>query len=113
MPECIFCNIISKKLPAEFVYQDDTVVAFKDVQPQAPFHFLIVPKKHLETLNDMSQTPELYGKLMQVAVSLAKEHGFDTSGYRIVANCHEDGGQTVYHVHFHLLGGRHLIWPPG
>lgn len=112
MSECIFCNIIERKLVATFVYEDDKVVAFKDVNPQAPVHVLVMPKAHKASLNEIDDAC-LYGEVMAVAVKLAKELGIDEAGYRIVANCGAHGGQSVYHVHLHLLGGRHLEWPPG
>lgn len=110
--ECIFCNIIEGKLPAEFVYQDEDIVAFHDVQPQAPVHFLVVPKAHITDLNTFDNDA-LVGRILKVAKKLATEHGIAESGYRLVANCNAAGGQTVYHVHFHLLGGRNMTWPPG
>jgi histidine triad (HIT) family protein len=114
MAECIFCNIINGSLPADIVYEDARVVAFRDVQPQAPVHLLLVPRLHLETIGDlMKKDPALAGHLLTVATNLAGKLGIDESGFRIVANCRDDGGQTVYHVHFHLLGGRRMTWPPG
>jgi len=112
MGECIFCNIIGGKLPAELVYEDDEFVAFKDVQPQAPHHYLVVPREHVTSLNDIDDE-KIYGKMMIIAIGLAKKFGFDQDGYRVVANCNQDGGQTVFHIHYHVLGGRSMKWPPG
>ena len=112
MPECIFCNIIEGKLPADFVYQDDDIVAFQDVQPQAPVHFLIVPREHIRNLNEFDNE-YLAAKIFRVAAQLAADNGIAEDGYRLVGNCNAAGGQTVYHVHFHLLGGRNMNWPPG
>lgn len=112
MSECIFCNIIEKKLEADWVYEDEDIVAFRDVNPQAPFHFLVVPRRHLKTLNEVEESG-LLGNMMLVAARVAREHGFADKGYRVVVNCNEDGGQTVFHVHFHVLGGRRMTWPPG
>lgn len=113
MSDCIFCKIVSGGVPADIVYQDEQTVAFKDVQPQAPEHYLIVPRKHFSGLNDMSDEQQLLGRLFQVAIQLAKDFQLDSKGYRLVANCGSDGGQTVDHVHIHLLGGRNMTWPPG
>lgn len=112
MPECIFCNIINGKLSAEIVYNDDEIVAFRDVQPQAPTHILICPREHVEDLNNFDNDA-LTASIFRVARQLAVSEGISETGYRVVANCREAGGQTVYHVHFHLLGGRDFQWPPG
>lgn len=112
--DCIFCKLVKGELPAEILYQDDEVMAFRDIDPKAPHHFLVIPKRHIATLNDL--TPEdaaLVGRLQVTAAQLAKEHGFDESGYRVVMNCNQDGGQTVWHIHMHVLAGRTLSWPPG
>ncbi|MCT4632872.1 MAG: histidine triad nucleotide-binding protein [Firmicutes bacterium] len=112
--DCIFCKIANKEIPATIVYEDDYVLAFKDLNPVAPQHVLIIPKKHIASLNDLSQEDEvLMGKVILVASKLAKELGIDDAGYRIVSNCGKNGGQTVGHIHYHLLGGRELQWPPG
>ncbi|GAB6180063.1 HIT domain-containing protein [Desulfotomaculum defluvii] len=113
MQECIFCKIIAGEIPSQVVYQDEKVFAFKDIAPAAPIHILIIPKKHISSLNDLGvEDAALMGHIVGTAAKLAKEFGLD-KGYRLVSNCGEDGGQTVYHIHFHLLGGRQMHWPPG
>ncbi len=110
----IFAKIIRKEIPAKIVFEDDEVLAFHDVAPQAPTHILIIPKKEIATLNDASPEDQLMlGKLMLTAKKIAKDLGFSSSGYRVVMNCNKDGGQAVYHIHLHLLAGRQLSWPPG
>ncbi|ODC02536.1 histidine triad nucleotide-binding protein [Terasakiispira papahanaumokuakeensis] len=112
--DCIFCKIINGELPSKVVYEDDHVLAFHDLSPQAPTHVLIIPKKHISTLNDLQdEDAALVGRLQLTAARLAKEFGFAEDGYRVVMNCNEAGGQTVWHIHMHLLGGRALTWPPG
>ncbi len=114
MSDCIFCKIGRKEIPSRIVYEDRQVVAFEDVNPQAPTHTLIIPKEHFATLNDISQEEEaLLGHLMLVATRIAKEKGLEVEGYRLVANCMEGAGQSVFHIHLHLLGGRKFSWPPG
>ncbi len=114
MSDCIFCKIARKEIPSRIAYEDRQVVAFEDVNPQAPTHTLIIPKEHFATLNDISQEEEaLLGHLMLVATRLAKEKGLQEEGYRLVANCMEGAGQSVFHIHLHLLGGRKFNWPPG
>ena len=111
---CLFCNIASGKIPADIVFADEQVVAFKDIDPQAPVHLLIIPRKHLASINDISQDDDaLLGHLHRVAVKLARQFNVAESGFRLVNNCHDDGGQSVDHVHYHLLGGRKMAWPPG
>ena len=112
MTNCIFCSIIKGDIPAEKLYEDDTVLAFKDVNAQAPEHFLIIPKEHISTPNDATDET-LLGKLNTTAVMIAKERRFAESGYRLVMNCNGDGCQSVFHIHLHCLGGRQLNWPPG
>ncbi len=112
MEDCIFCKIINKEIESEIVYEDDKVIAFNDVNPKAPVHILVIPKEHIPTLNDINN-PEIVGYIFEVIKKLAKEKGIDESGYRVVANCNKEAGQSVYHIHFHLLGGRSLQWPPG
>lgn len=112
--DCIFCSIAAGKIPATIIYQDELVVAFNDLSPQAPHHKLIIPRKHIATLNDL--TPDdttITGHLLQTAAKLAKELNIAEDGYRVVMNCNQDGGQTVFHIHMHLLGGRVMTWPPG
>ncbi|MCH7674676.1 histidine triad nucleotide-binding protein [candidate division KSB1 bacterium] len=114
MVDCLFCKIINKEINSDILFEDDDVLAFKDINPQAPIHFLIVPKKHISTINDLQQEDEkLTGKMILTAQSLAKQENIDENGYRLVFNCNSDGGQEVYHIHLHLLGGRRMQWPPG
>jgi histidine triad (HIT) family protein len=112
--DCLFCKIVAGDLNAEMVHEDPLCVAFRDVNPQAPVHVLIVPRKHIETLNDLTAEDEpLIGRLVSVASSLASRLGVDESGYRTVFNCNRGAGQSVFHIHLHLLGGRSFGWPPG
>ena len=107
--DCIFCKIISKQIPAEFIFEDKYLVAFNDIHPQAPTHFLIVPKKHTETLLKLDESMDLtLGKMFRVAAQLAKEKGVAESGFRTVFNCNKDAGQVIFHIHLHVLGGRPL-----
>lgn len=111
---CLFCKIVAGQIPADKVFEDDQVVAFRDIDPQAPIHLLIIPRKHIATLNDITgEDSALLGHIHQVAVKLAHEFNIAEAGYRLVTNCNNDGGQAVYHLHFHLLGGRKMAWPPG
>jgi histidine triad (HIT) family protein len=114
MSDCIFCKIANGEIPAELIYQDDDVVAFHDLNPQAPTHVLVIPREHVATLNDLSaeQMP-LVGKMYAAAIVLAKQMGVAEDGYRTVFNCNASAGQSVFHVHLHLLAGRHMSWPPG
>ena len=110
----IFSKIINKEIPAEIVYEDDELLAFNDINPKAPVHILIIPKKEIKTLNDIQiEDKDILGKMILLAKDLAKKHKIDESGYRTVFNCNDDGGQTVFHIHLHLIGGRSLSWPPG
>ena len=114
MKECLFCSIIAGNIPADKIYEDDDVLAFNDIGAQAPHHFLVIPKKHISTLNDTNNSDAaLLGKLSLTASKIAKQLGFAETGYRVVMNCNEQGGQSVYHIHLHCLGGRDLSWPPG
>lgn len=114
MVDCIFCQIATYKIPATIVYEDDQVIAFEDIDPQAPVHVLIIPKRHIQTLNELKETEaDLLQHLMTVAKTVAAMKEIEHSGYRLVLNCNPDGGQTVYHLHLHLLGGRKMNWPPG
>lgn len=114
MAECLFCRIAAGDVPATIVYQDEAVVAFRDITPQAPLHVLIIPRRHLGTLNDLRAADDgVIGRLVRTAASIAEEHGHAAGGYRTVFNCNADAGQTVFHVHLHLLAGRRLAWPPG
>ena len=114
MEDCIFCKLANGVIPTEFVYEDDTVAAFNDLSPVAPVHILIVPKAHIaSTLEINDENSSVVGHIFSVASKIAKEKGFAENGFRLVNNCGEDGGQTVGHLHFHLLAGRNLEWPPG
>ncbi len=114
MKECIFCEIINGRMPADFVYEDDEIVAFRDINPQAPVHILVVPRKHYSTLLDLkSEDVELAGKMILVANEVAKKFNIHNRGYRLVFNCNREAGQSIYHLHLHLLGGRIMMWPPG
>lgn len=114
MEDCLFCKIAAGELATEFIYSDDQVVVFKDINPQAPVHLLIVPRRHIKDLNNIVETDaELIGHIYQIAAKMAAEYDIADSGYRLVSNCGADGGQSVFHIHFHLLGGRELQWPPG
>ena len=114
MVECLFCKIVAGQIPGAIVHQDDTLIAFKDINPQAPLHVLIVPRTHIATLNDLSPDDDaLVGSMFRLAAALAKEHGYGERGYRTVFNTNRDAGQTVFHIHLHLLAGRGLTWPPG
>ena len=112
--DCLFCRIIAGEINSKIVHQDDLVVAFADINPQAPHHMLICPRKHLATLNEVTPGDEaLMGHVVRVASDLAKKMGDEEKGYRLVANCQAGAGQSVFHIHFHLLGGRSFGWPPG
>lgn len=114
MEDCLFCKIIDKSIPSDIVYENDNVLAFNDINPEAPVHVLIIPKIHIPTLNDLKKEHVgLLGELVFTAGILAKKLGIDKDGYRTNFNCNDAGGQTVYHIHLHLLGGRHFSWPPG
>ena len=114
MNECLFCNMVSGAIPCDKVYENEYVLAFRDIDPKAPTHILIIPKKHIKTLNEINKNDQdLLGELLLTAKKIAKDEGIDTSGYRTVFNCNSDGGQTVFHIHMHLVGGRHMDWPPG
>ena len=112
--ECLFCQIASGKIEVALSYEDEQVVAFKDIDPQAPCHELIIPRQHIATLNDASpEHTALLGHMMQVSIQRAQALDVAESGYRVVANCNPQGGQSVFHVHIHLLAGRNMRWPPG
>ncbi len=112
--ETIFSQIISKQKPAEIIYEDDDVMAFKDINPQAPVHVLIVPRKPIPKLTAADESDVMIlGKLVMVAKQIAKDYGLEEDGFRLLLNEGKNGGQTIYHLHFHLLGGRRLMWPPG
>ena len=114
MEETIFDKIISKEIPSDIVYEDRDFLAFRDINPQAPTHILIIPKKRIPTINDIKdEDSEIIGKLVIIAKKIAEEENISKDGYRLVFNCNEYGGQTVFHIHLHLIGGRKLNWPPG
>tara|TARA_B100000965_G_scaffold305784_1_gene264703 strand:+ start:305 stop:646 length:342 start_codon:yes stop_codon:yes gene_type:complete len=110
----IFSKIINKEIHADILFENDKILAFRDISPQAPVHFLVIPKKEIRTINDINEEDKnLIGELFIVAKEIAKEEGISEKGYRTIFNCNEHGGQTVYHIHLHVLGGRQLEWPPG
>jgi histidine triad (HIT) family protein len=112
--DCIFCKIAIRELDTPLLYQNDEVVAFADIAPKAPIHILIIPRHHIATVNDLSMNEfSIIGKMHSVACQLAKDIGIADDGYRLVMNCNQNGGQTVPHIHLHLLGGRKMSWPPG
>ena len=114
MADCLFCRIAAGEIPATLVHKDEHLVAFKDINPQAPLHVLVIPRRHVATLNDLEATDDgLVGEMVRRAAAIAAEHGHDQRGYRTVFNCNADAGQTVFHIHLHLIGGRSLGWPPG
>ena len=114
MADCLFCKIAAGEIPASFVYQDEHLIAFKDINPQAPMHVLVVPRRHIATLNDLTDaSDQLVGEMIRRGAALAREHGHADRGYRAVFNCNAGAGQTVFHIHLHVLGGRPLTWPPG
>ena len=111
---CLFCKIVSREIPASIVYEDDRLIAFNDINPQAPTHVLIVPKRHIDTLSDLQPSDDgLVGEMVRRAAAIAKERVVEAAGFRTVFNTNKDAGQTVFHIHLHLLGGRSLGWPPG
>jgi histidine triad (HIT) family protein len=114
MSDCLFCRIIRKDIPASIVYEDDHVLAFNDINPQAPLHALIVPKRHVDSLNALAPEDDaLVGEMVRRAAAIAREKGFADRGFRTVFNTNAEAGQTVFHIHLHLLAGRGLTWPPG
>lgn len=114
MADCLFCKVVAGQVPATVVFQNDHVVAFQDITPRAPTHLLIVPRRHIATLNELSPEDDaLVGEMVRSAAAIAKEQRLAERGYRTVFNCNADAGQTVFHIHLHLLGGRPMTWPPG
>ncbi|NCF51232.1 HIT domain-containing protein [Gammaproteobacteria bacterium] len=112
--DCLFCRILSGDIPAEIIHESDTAIAFRDINPQAPTHVLIIPRRHIATINDLEPGDEpVIGSLYLAAKQIAAEEGLAEDGYRVVMNCNEGAGQSVFHLHLHLLGGRRLDWPPG
>jgi histidine triad (HIT) family protein len=114
MADCLFCRIIEREIPATIVYEDDRVVAFNDINPQASTHVLVVPRRHIATLNDLTPGDDpIVGEVVRRAAAIAAERGISAGGFRTVFNTNRDAGQTVFHIHLHLIGGRSLAWPPG
>jgi histidine triad (HIT) family protein len=114
MNDCLFCKIVARQIPATIVYEDDRAIAIEDINPQAPLHLLLIPKTHIATLSDLSPDHDaLVGEMTRRAAALAKERGFAERGFRTVFNTNREAGQTVFHIHLHLLAGRSLGWPPG
>ncbi len=114
MADCLFCRIISGEIRASIVYEDERILAFNDINPQAPTHVLVVPKRHIATLNDLSAgDDQIVGEVIRRGAAIAKERGISAAGFRTVFNTNRDAGQTVFHIHLHLLGGRDMHWPPG
>jgi histidine triad (HIT) family protein len=112
--DCLFCRIVDGKLNADVVYQNDTIVAFRDINAKAPTHILLIPRRHIATMNDLQNGDEsLAGELFVTAAKIAADEGLAEDGYRVVMNCNEAAGQSVFHIHLHLLGGRQMSWPPG
>ncbi len=111
---CLFCKILAGEIPADMVYESETAIAFRDINPQAPTHVLIIPRKHIATINEIGEDDQqIVGSLYSAAREIAAAEGLSDDGYRAVMNCNEAAGQTVFHIHLHLLGGRALRWPPG
>lgn len=114
MSDCLFCKIINRQIPASVVYEDERVLAFNDINPQAPTHVLVIPKRHIASLNELTSGDDgIVGELARRAAAIAIERGIAAGGYRTVFNTNRDAGQTVFHIHLHLLGGRSMTWPPG
>ncbi|MGH8378415.1 MAG: histidine triad nucleotide-binding protein [Gammaproteobacteria bacterium] len=114
MEECLFCKMVRGEIKPDMVMETDDLIAFRDINPQAPVHILVVPRKHISTLNDLTSTDvQLMDKLVLAAREIAQQQGIAASGYRLVMNCNKGAGQTVFHIHLHLLGGRIMTWPPG
>jgi histidine triad (HIT) family protein len=114
MTDCLFCRIVTRDIPGSIVYEDDRVLAFNDINPQAPTHVLLIPKRHIASLNDLQPGDDaIVGELVRRAAAIAGERGLSAGGFRTVFNTNRDAGQTVFHVHLHLLGGRTFAWPPG
>ncbi len=112
--DCLFCRIVDGDIPAEIIYETDTALAFRDINPQAPTHVLVIPRRHISTINDLTpDDQELVGSLFMVAKAVAEQEGLADDGYRTVMNCGEGAGQSVFHIHLHVLGGRIMNWPPG
>lgn len=114
MSGCIFCRVIEGSIPAKIVYQDEHTLAFDDINPQAPVHTLVIPKRHVASVQELGESDQaLLGRILLTCAKIAKDKGLSDSGFRLLANTGRDGGQTVFHLHFHVMGGRHMGWPPG
>ena len=114
MTDCLFCRIANHEIPASIVYEDERVLAFNDINPQAPTHVLVIPKRHIASLNEVGvEDDQILGELVRRAAAIAKDRGLAAGGFRTVFNTNRDAGQTVFHIHLHLLGGRSMTWPPG
>ena len=112
--DCLFCKIVAGEIPADIIFETETAIAFRDINPQAPTHVLIIPRRHIPTINDLqSGDEEIVGDLYMAAARIAADEGIAEDGYRVVMNCNEGAGQTVFHIHLHLVGGRPMGWPPG
>lgn len=112
--DCLFCKIVNKDIESDIIFEDEQLIAFNDINPQSPVHVLIIPKKHITTINEVHiDDSELMGQMILTAKKLAKAHNLSESGYRLVFNINQNGGQEIYHIHLHLLGGRKMTWPPG
>ncbi|MBC8345074.1 MAG: histidine triad nucleotide-binding protein [Candidatus Marinimicrobia bacterium] len=114
MNDCLFCKMIAGDIPCDIVYENKTILAFRDIDPKAPTHILVIPKKHVRSINELNESEQnLAGELLLTAKKIAEDEGIDESGFRTVFNTNSDGGQTVFHIHMHILGGRKMTWPPG
>jgi histidine triad (HIT) family protein len=114
MSDCLFCRIVAKTIPAKVVYEDDQTLAFDDIHPQAPVHTLVIPKRHVASIQDLGESDQtLLARLLLTCTKVAMDKGLADSGFRLVANTGRNGGQTVFHLHWHVMGGRHMGWPPG
>jgi histidine triad (HIT) family protein len=114
MADCLFCKIVRREIPGKIVFEDEALLAFEDINPQAPTHVLVIPKRHIESLNVLEASDDgIVGEIVRRAAAIAKERGISAGGYRAVFNTNRDAGQTVFHIHLHLLGGRSMTWPPG
>ncbi len=114
MADCLFCKMVEGEIKPDIVYEDEEILAFRDISPQAPVHVLVIPKQHIPTLNDLDKDhAELIGKLFLVASKVAEREGVAQTGYRTIINCNRDAGQEVFHIHLHVIGGRSMKWPPG
>ena len=114
MDNCLFCKIVAGEIPCKKVYENKSIIAFKDIDPKAPIHILVIPKKHIRSINELKKNDKgLAGELLLAAQKISEIEEIDESGFRTIFNTNEDGGQTVYHIHMHIMGGRKMIWPPG